>query len=329
MSDKPEPSADDLPAQLSPRIAQLRLRDLLLLDQIAATGSLRGAAQLLHVTQPAVTQALQSLERAFGVALVERGARGVRLTPAGEAALSRLRAARHELLAAQAAAHSPHHSTLRLGTLPVASLSLLPRALARIHAQQPRARVRLVESTVSELWRQLAQGELDAIVCRFPNLMEGQALPAGVRCVSIGHESLVLVARTGHPALRRRAAAPTLAELARLDWVLPPQGSLTRLVFDGLFTRAGLAPPDATVTSISFHTNLHLAAASDLLAVAPESAVQCYAGTLRLKRIAAPWAGQVDDIVLAWRESGAELPALVALRDNLVPDESPTTPQPF
>ena len=60
------------------RIEQLRLRDLLLLDQLEQTGSLRATAEHLHVTQPAVTQALQVLERAFGVALVQRGQRGQR-----------------------------------------------------------------------------------------------------------------------------------------------------------------------------------------------------------------------------------------------------------
>ena len=64
----------------------------------------------MHVTQSAITQALHSLEAAFGRPLVargRRGQRGVRLTPAGAAALMHLRVARHELEAALAAAADP------------------------------------------------------------------------------------------------------------------------------------------------------------------------------------------------------------------------------
>ena len=60
---------------LDARFAQLRLRDLMLLEHLAELGSLRAAAERLHVSQPAVTQALQGLEAAFGTALVERGRR--------------------------------------------------------------------------------------------------------------------------------------------------------------------------------------------------------------------------------------------------------------
>src|SRR5580765_1439279 len=92
---------------LPPRFAQLRLRDLMLLEHLDELGSLTAAAARMHVTQSAITQALQSLEEAFGRSLIvrgRRGQRGVALAPAGAAALMHLRVARHELEAALAAA---------------------------------------------------------------------------------------------------------------------------------------------------------------------------------------------------------------------------------
>jgi len=128
------------------RIEQLRLRDLLLLEHIAQHGSLRKVAEALHVTQPAVTQALQGLEQAFGVELVDRGRRGVTLTAAGEAALARLRVARREVTAAREAALAPQRPVLRLGSSPMAALDVMPNALARLRQSAPQVRVVLTET---------------------------------------------------------------------------------------------------------------------------------------------------------------------------------------
>ena len=78
----------DIPA----RLGQMRLRDLRLLDFVARFKTLGKIAEQLHLTQPAVTQALQALEQSFGTQLVVRESRGVTLTPAGTAALAHLRA---------------------------------------------------------------------------------------------------------------------------------------------------------------------------------------------------------------------------------------------
>jgi len=55
------------------------------LREVAAQGSFSAAAEALHFTQSAVSQQIAALEREAGMTLVERSARGVRLTEAGEA----------------------------------------------------------------------------------------------------------------------------------------------------------------------------------------------------------------------------------------------------
>lgn len=301
---------------LPPRIGQLRLRDLLLLEHIADAGSLRQAAVRLHVTQPAVTQALQGLEQAFGVPLVLRGSSGATLTAPGAAALLRLRVARRELLAAQAAAQAVTSLPLRLGVLPLATLALLPRALRALRAARPGLAVELTESTVARLWAQLVQGELDAIVCRLPSPQECDPVAAGLVHQTVGHERMAVAAAHTHPAMQLPAdlpARPRLQALLEHAWVLPPTGALTRQVLDELFLRHGLPAPRAAVTSISFHTNLQLVAHCGLLALVPESALRGYAGAQPLQRVAAPWGEPADDIVLAYRASGHDDPAIVAL----------------
>lgn len=303
-------------AALPARFAQLRLRDLMLLEHLDEVGSLTEAAARMHVTQSAITQALQSLEAAFGGPLVargRRGQRGVRLTPAGIAALVHLRVARHELEAALTAAAAPGTLELAIGALPLALVQPLPDALARLRRRLPHVHVRLAEDTVPNLWRRMEAGEFDAIVCRLPALSEQPRLPAGVAHRAVGRESLVLVCGRGHPVARRRK--PALALLRQYDWVLPPEGSYTRLSVEQLFLRAGLRGPRVAVTSMSFHTNLRLVAEGSLLAVAPRSPALAMRDVLGLTLFPLDWGREDPAITLIWREARLANPALVALLD--------------
>jgi DNA-binding transcriptional LysR family regulator len=300
-------------AALPARIAQLRLRDLMLLEHLHELGTLTEAAARMHVTQSAITQALQSLEKAFGRPLVARGRRGQRrgaLTPAGVAALAHLRVARHELEAALAATAASGSPELRLGALPLALVQTLPAALARLRGRLPQVHVRLTEDTVPSLWQRLEAGEFDAIVCRLPALGERQRFPEGVTHRTIGHDSLVLVCAREHPIARRRK--PPLGLLREYDWVLPPEGSYTRLAVDQLFLRSGLNGPRPAVTSMSFHANLRLAAEGGLLAVAPRSAALAVRDALDLALIPLDWAREDTAVILVWREASRSNPALAA-----------------
>src|SRR5438034_1248878 len=82
----------------------LDVKRLRVLREVAARGSFSGAAESLSYTQSAISQQIAALEREAGTILVERSARGVRLTEAGaalvrhaEAILARLDAAEREL----------------------------------------------------------------------------------------------------------------------------------------------------------------------------------------------------------------------------------------
>lgn len=303
-------------AALPPRLAHLRMRDLLLLEHLGEVGSLSEAAARMHVTQSAITQALHALEAAFGTRLVvrgQRGQRGIRLTAAGAAALLHLRVARQELVAAHSAAGEPGTLDLRIGALPLALVQPLPAALARLRRRLPQVHVHLAEDTVPQLWQRMEAGEFDAMVCRLPALSERQRLPDGVAHRVVGRESLVLVCAREHPLARRRK--PGLAQLLEYDWVLPPEGSYTRLAVDQLFLRAGLRGPRAAVTSMSFHTNLRLVAGSGLLAVAPRAPAVAMRDALGLALVPIDWLHEDTALVLVWREASLANPALGALLD--------------
>lgn len=297
----------------------LRLRDLGMLDLIEQAGSLRGAAERLHMTQPGVTHALQALEAAFGCRLVDRGRRGQRgvtLTAAGKAALARLRLAKREVLAAVQASRAPEVASLRVGALAASLVGLLPGALMRLHEAVPNLAVALVESTVPDLWHRLSTGDVDAIVCRLPEIEQWSALLPLIMVDRVHEERLAIVGAADHPAVRlpRRA----LQQLGLYPWALPPSGSFTRAAFEQLYLRANLEPPRPAVTCLSFHANLQLASRGRFLTVAPLSATDAYKKALGLKTIDVPWVDHHAEIVVAIRRVDAGNPLLAEFRRCIV-----------
>jgi DNA-binding transcriptional LysR family regulator len=293
----------------------LRLRDLGMLDHIAQAGSLRGASERLHMTQPGVTYALQALEAAFGAKLVDRGRRGQRgvtLTAAGVAALTRLRLARREVLAAVQASREPEMASLRLGALATSLVELLPCALGRLHEAVPNLAVVLVESTVPDLWNRLSIGDVDAIVCRLPEIEQWSALLPLIMYDRVHEERLAMTGAASHPAVRQPAL--DLKQLGLYPWALPPAGSFTRAAFEQLFLRANLEPPRPAVTCLSFHANLQLASRGRFLTVAPMSATSAYKKALALKIINAPWVDHHAEIVVGFRRVDADNPLIAELR---------------
>src|SRR2546429_9570437 len=100
----------------------LDVKRLRVLREVAARGSFSGAAESLSYTQSAISQQIAALEREAGTILVERSARGVRLTEAGTAPLRHAEAIPARLDAAEPqlqAIARPPRGRLALGAVPI------------------------------------------------------------------------------------------------------------------------------------------------------------------------------------------------------------------
>lgn len=289
----------------------LRVRELVLLEMIHETGSLRGAAAALHVTQPAITQALRSLEQAFGVALVQRGSRGERrtqLTPAGLNALQRLRVVGEELrLARQGSNGSAQAQVLRLGALPFAAMDWLPGALAQFAQDNPTVRVDLVEGTVGELWSHLVDGRIDIVANYLLAPQHMRALVADFAHCVIGSTQVVPVAPANHPVFRRKSI--DLSYLAAQRWVFPPAGAQAHTELVSGFLKGGVRAPDAEMVAERHLTRLAMAQAMGLLTVVPVSALRWQGHAPRMRQLPGQWLTWSVNLVLAVRKSSLQLPA--------------------
>lgn len=134
---------------------------------VAETLNFARAAEHLHVTQPAVTQQIHSLEKELNVKLFKRSTRMVRLTPEG---LVFMGDARHMVEISERAKkrfENPSNreiQLLSLGCYSYAQLFLLPPVFQKLKKQYPKIHPRLQVVPFQYLYRLLEEDDVDAII---------------------------------------------------------------------------------------------------------------------------------------------------------------------
>ena len=134
---------------------------------IVEHGTFREAARRAHLSQPALTAAMQRLEAHFGARLLHRGRTGATPTAAGEALVSRARAALAAIDEARRAIEEIeglHAGEVRVGAGATACTYLLPPTLAAFRREHARVRFLLRETTTDEALDALHAGELDLAI---------------------------------------------------------------------------------------------------------------------------------------------------------------------
>jgi LysR family hydrogen peroxide-inducible transcriptional activator len=148
---------------------KITLRQLAYFRALATARNFGRAAEMMNVSQPALSMQIKELEGILGVDLVERLPRDVRLTRAGREVLdraTRVLAEAHELEAT--ARLQGLQGALTLGIIPTIAPYLLPGALARLRAADISRDLRLREAQTASLLADLRDGGLDAIVLADP-----------------------------------------------------------------------------------------------------------------------------------------------------------------
>ncbi|GHI86717.1 LysR family transcriptional regulator [Streptomyces xanthophaeus] len=264
----------------------MSLRQMEYFLAVLEESSFTRAAEVLHVTQPALSHQVKALERSVGGELLERLPRGVRLTPMGRAFLPHaqlaVRSARQAERAARAAAGAVG-GELHVATVHAVAVGMLPAVAARWRALHPGVALVLREYGSTEaLEEQLERGVADLAVGPEPKEWTGPVLPAG-------REELVLVVPFDDPLSGRGSVR--LAELADRDWIrcaMEPsvQGEP---VIDRACGTAGFTPRTVMRTEHT-STAVRMAAAGVGIVVAPAHMVRGAVGEdCALLSLDPPW----------------------------------------
>jgi LysR family transcriptional regulator, transcriptional activator of the cysJI operon len=218
------------------------------LRTFAAVAELRHfarAASVCNLSQPAVSHQIAQLESELGTRLLNRAARRVSLTVAGEVFLEEAR----RILAAVDRTHERMQEVargavgrIRLGATPTAGLYLLPSLLAAYRTAHPTFDLQLDIAAPHTIADRVTRNDLDMAILAGP-------LPAGeLQARRLADDELVMIARPDAPVARMRSVKPR--QLESEAWVLREEGSDTRRQLATWWHRHRLAP---TRTSTFMH----------------------------------------------------------------------------
>lgn len=272
------------------------------------------AAARLHMTQPPLSQTIQTLEASLGTPLFTRTQRSVALTPAGEALLPEARRLLQQAAAlpdiARRAA-SGETGRLSLAFVSIADYSILPPALREFRERYPQVQLELREATSDVQLEDLAQGRID-VGMLIPPLPDKTR--AELQYLPLLSEPLILAAPKGLKVLRGKNAVP-LKVLSDLPLIIFPR-RIAPAFHDAIlacFHDAGLTPRIGQ-EAIQMQTIVGLVSAGMGIALVPQSVSNLKRPGVEYKAIS----GKTPQVEtgLAWRRDN-QTPVLHAFLNLL------------
>jgi DNA-binding transcriptional LysR family regulator len=290
--------------------------DLRLLRYFAACvehKSLHAAAEVLHISQPALSKAIHNLEASVGVELLERRPRGVVATPYGETLLRYAKMIDSELRRATAELDAMRGATkgkITIGAVPT-MIPTMAKAAREVLQSHPGLMLDIRAAFSAELTTALLDGELDFAMILIP---EGQS-PPGLNFEPLRRTEPVVAVRTGHPLTEREALS--LADLLEYPWLIPSYPPTHRRVISRVFLDAGLPPPPPAMevsTVISFAA---LIVETDMVTVMPSAMLSEGPHASELAALAVDFPFPPEQIGLGYRENSRLLPGAKLVMDHI------------
>jgi DNA-binding transcriptional LysR family regulator len=209
--------------------------DLAYFLTVAGTGTLARAAEQLGISQPAVTKAIQRLERKVGVGLVERTARGSVLTEAGKIFHARVLGVSTQLDSAVQEARDiggGHAGLLRIGATPATTRFALRSLFPTLLVERPAARVNVTTAFSDALLDAIDKREVELAVCPLPD-----SLDASMAREVLYDDHYSLMVSTAHPLARRESV--TLDDLVDCAWAASGRQEYARVQIEQAFAKQG------------------------------------------------------------------------------------------
>jgi DNA-binding transcriptional LysR family regulator len=269
--------------------------------------TMHAAAEAVHVSQPALSKAIHSLEAELGVTLLDRRPRGVVPTRYGETLFRYAKMIDSEVRRAVAeidAMRGLTRGTIVIGVIPTMS-NVMGEVARRVMETLPGLKLKLKIAFSAELTASLLDGELDTALL---------LLPADTAALGLTFEPLVqtgprVAARPGHPLDGRTQLS--LADLAAYPWLIPDYPPSHREIINRAFLDAGVPPPQSAIEvstvilfdSVVQHTDLITVVPSTLLNARPSGLVP----------LDVDFAFPPEQVGLAYRQNSSLLPGARAV----------------
>ena len=291
---------------------RIDLVSLSLFNLVARSGSISQGAELAMLAVGAASKRITDLETAFGVPLLERHSRGVKLTPAGQALHTHVQRLLGDV--DQMSADLSDHARGLLGVVRLwantsAITQFLPADLASFAQLQPGIRIELHEADSHEVVMAVLDGRADL------GLFADRTPALGLQTQTYRRDRLVLVVPQAHPLAKRKKLA--FAEAVDYDFVSLTQATslAQRLALES--SQLG-KPLRIRIHVRSFDAMCQMVAAGLGIAVLPAGAAGPLVTALGLRQIALSDAWVERELLLGVRELGALARPVRSLLDHLL-----------
>jgi DNA-binding transcriptional LysR family regulator len=156
----------------------VRIEQLEYIAAVTRLGSLRRAAEELHLSQPALSETVRNLERELGVDLLERKRSGAKISDEGRELLPHIMSVLDAVDRLRGAAGDQHRISrmVRLGTVNTATVPLLIPTVREFRAAHPVTQVEIVATQQADIHRGLLEGAFDLGLV---NYLQGDDMPPG------------------------------------------------------------------------------------------------------------------------------------------------------
>ena len=260
----------------------LKMSELRVFVAVLEHRSFRKAAAVLHLSQPAITKAIASLEQTLGLKLFDRVADGVVPTvhgrsfaPRAVAVFDELRRAAQDLTLVSSGAKG----SLRIGSVPMPAIPFLPVALDKLMAEHPGIFVSLVEERETELIDRLRKRDIELAILRLSLVDAGEDM----RVHGLFDEKLCVVAAKDHPLASRKRVG--WDELCAQRWIMPPADCYFYGYVQRTLDRLGMAMPQHQVETYSIQLQFNMILHAGLLGFGMRSQTEFSPGKEFLVRL--------------------------------------------
>ncbi|WP_420998086.1 LysR family transcriptional regulator [Cupriavidus sp. 30B13] len=208
----------------------------LYLDAVARHGSIRKAAEQLHVASTALNRKILEVEQEVGTALFERLPRGVRLTAAGEVLIATVRRSLADLDSAAAQMEQLRglvRGTVRVATVESVATDFLPEVIGRYQATHRGVQFRVSVGHSCDLLAALREDEADLLLAHDP-----PPTPF-LHELSVSAQPFCAMMRPDHPLAGRRSLR--LSDCQPYPVALGPESFGSRQLIEAICARNRLS----------------------------------------------------------------------------------------
>lgn len=218
-------------------------QQLLVFVKVVEKGNFSKAAEELHMTQPAVSQYIQSLERMYGTKLLERTNKYVRLNKPGQIVYDHAK----EIIGIYSKisgllddlANAPK-GPLAIGASYSFGEYVLPHFISQLHSEFPQIQPSIRIGNTKDITELVVKNQLDI------GIIEGDYHDRHLVVEPFADDFMYVIASAKHPLAKEKGEI-SVQSLEKETWIIREEGSGTREATDKLWSDLSISPKDVMV----------------------------------------------------------------------------------